>query len=118
MSTLLLKDLGQLEYLAALDLQERLLEAKQSGKLADMLLLVEHPHVFTIGRGGDEKHILDRGKIPFYRTSRGGDITYHGPGQIVAYPLLDLGSTLRRDVHIYLHDLERVVVQTLKSFGI
>lgn len=118
MPTLLIQDLGQLDYLTALSLQQRLLEQKQGGQLPDILLLVEHPHVFTIGRGGKEKNLLDRGEVPFYRTSRGGDITYHGPGQLVAYPLLDLRSKLRRDVHVYLRNLERSLIQTLKVFGI
>jgi len=118
MPTLLFKDLGQLEYLTALSLQQRLLEEKQSGTTMDMLLVVEHPHVFTSGRAGMEKNMLDRGDVPFHLTTRGGDITYHGPGQLVAYPLLDLRSTLRRDVHIYLRNLERVLIQTVNLFGI
>jgi lipoate-protein ligase B len=83
-----------------------------------MLLLVEHPHVFTIGRGGKQEHLLHRGNIPFHRTSRGGDITYHGPGQIVVYPLIDLRSRLRRDVHVYLRRLEQTAITALKTFGI
>lgn len=118
MPTLLFKDLGQLEYLTALSLQQRLLEEKQSGTTKDMLLVVEHPHVFTSGRAGKEKNMLDRGDVPFHLTTRGGDITYHGPGQLVAYPLLDLRSALRRDVHIYLRNLERVLIQTVNLFGI
>ncbi|MFQ5541794.1 MAG: lipoyl(octanoyl) transferase LipB [Candidatus Binatia bacterium] len=118
MPTLLYKDLGRLEYLTALSLQQRLLEEKQAGTYMDMLLLVEHPHVFTSGRAGKEKNMLDRGDVPFHIISRGGDITYHGPGQMVAYPLLDLRSTLRRDVHDYLRNLERVLIQTVKLFGI
>ncbi|MFQ5540587.1 MAG: lipoyl(octanoyl) transferase LipB [Candidatus Binatia bacterium] len=118
MPTLLYKDLGRLEYLTALSLQQRLLEEKQAGTYMDMLLLVEHPHVFTSGRAGKEKNMLDRGDVPFHIISRGGDITYHGPGQMVAYPLLDLRSTLRRDVHVYLRNLERVLIQTVKLFGI
>lgn len=118
MNNLLFKDLGRMDYLAALALQETLVERKQREGLPDMLLLVEHPHVFTIGRGGKQEHLLHRGNIPFHRTSRGGDITYHGPGQIVVYPLVDLRSTLRRDVHIYLRRLERTAILTLKRFGI
>ena len=118
MQTLLLKDLGQLEYLAALSFQEELLKQKQDGHLSDVLLLVEHPHVFTTGMGGKEKNLLEPGAIPYHRTSRGGDITYHGPGQMVAYPLVDLKSKLRRNVHIYLNNLERTLIQTLKEFDI
>lgn len=94
------------------------MEEKQARTLPDILLLVEHPHVFTIGRGGKEKHLLERGEVPFYRTSRGGDVTYHGPGQLVAYPLLDLKSKLRRAVHTYLRGLERVLINTLGAFDI
>jgi lipoate-protein ligase B len=118
MSKLLFKDLGRMDYLTALALQEALVERKQREGLPDMLLLVEHPHVFTIGRGGKQEHLLHRGNIPFHRTSRGGDITYHGPGQIVVYPLIDLRSRLRRDVHVYLRRLERTAILALKGFGI
>ena len=115
---LFFKDLGQIEYLSALSLQERVVEKKIKGEfLADLLLLLEHPSVFTIGRSGKEDHLLEPGRAPFYRTSRGGDITYHGPGQVVAYPLVDLKSKLRRDVHLYLYRLERAVIQTLRVFG-
>jgi lipoate-protein ligase B len=117
MRTLLYKHLGQSEYLSVLSLQERIVE-KKTGAFPDVLLLVEHPHVFTIGRGGKEKHLLERGGIPFYRTSRGGDITYHGPGQLVAYPLIDLRSKLRQAVHVYLRGLEKVLIKTLGAFGI
>ena len=94
------------------------MEEKQAGTLPDILLLVEHPHVFTIGKTGNEKHLLERGEVPFYPTSRGGDVTYHGPGQLVAYPLLDLRSKLRRAVHIYLRELERVLIKMLGAFGV
>ncbi len=83
-----------------------------------MLLLVEHPHVFTLGLGGAEKNLLAPGTVPCHRIGRGGDITYHGPGQMVAYPLIDLKSRLRRDVHRYLKNLEETLIQTLEAFGI
>ena len=118
MSTLLFKDLGEMDYLAALSLQERLVEAKRSEGLPDMVLLVQHPHVFTIGRGGKESNLLSPGDVPVYRTSRGGDVTYHGPGQMVVYPLVDLRSTLRKDVHRYLRHLEMTLIRTLKSFDL
>lgn len=118
MAILLIKDLGEMGYLEALALQERLLEAKRETGLADLLLFVEHPHVFTIGRGGKESNILSPGEVPVYRTSRGGDITYHGPGQTVVYPLLDLRSKLRKDVHRYLRNIEMTVVRTLDSFDL
>ena len=118
MRTLLLTDLGRMDYLAALSLQERLLELKQEKKLSDILLLVEHPHVFTLGRSGKESNVLAPREIPVLRTSRGGDVTYHGPGQLVAYPILDLNSTLRKDVHRYLRNLELATIETLAFFGL
>ncbi len=118
MAILLVKDLGGMGYLEALALQERLLEAKRRDGLPDLLLFVEHPHVFTIGRGGEESNVLSAGGVPVHRTSRGGDVTYHGPGQMVVYPLLDLRSKLRKDVHRYLRNIEMTVIRTLESFGL
>jgi lipoate-protein ligase B len=118
MRTLFLADLGRMDYPTALSLQERLLELKQRQGSADILLLVEHPHVFTLGRSGKESNILSPGDVPVLRTSRGGDVTYHGPGQLVAYPILDLNSTLRKDVHRYLRNLELATIDTLASFGL
>ncbi|MBI4490805.1 MAG: lipoyl(octanoyl) transferase LipB [Deltaproteobacteria bacterium] len=118
MRTLLFRDLGQIDYLSALSLQERLVEIKQREGLPDILLLVEHPHVFTIGRGGKDSNLLCPGEVPVYRASRGGDATYHGPGQMVVYPLLDLRSRLRKDVHRYLRLLEMVLIRTLNGFGL
>lgn len=118
MNTFLYRDLGQMDYLTTLSLQERLVEMKQRERLPDVLLLVEHPHVFTIGRGGKESNLLCPGEVPVYRTGRGGDVTYHGPGQMVVYPLLDLRSTLRKDVHRYLRHLEMVAIRTLNGFGL
>ncbi|TMA10989.1 MAG: lipoyl(octanoyl) transferase LipB [Deltaproteobacteria bacterium] len=116
MSTLIFKDLGATGYRAALAIQESLVERKED--LPDILLFVEHPHVITIGRGGKESNIVDPGEVPVYRTNRGGDATYHGPGQMVVYPILDLKSRLRRDVHRYLRYLEKATIRTLKSFDI
>lgn len=118
METLLVKDLGTMEYLAALALQEKLVELRQAGTIRDALLLVEHPHVFTLGRAGKEEHLLLPEDVPLHRTGRGGDLTYHGPGQLVAYPILDLRSKLRRAVHLYLERLERVTIATLAAFGV
>jgi lipoate-protein ligase B len=118
MSTLIFKDLGEVDYRAALALQESLVERKRKEDLPDVLLFVEHRHVLTIGRGGKESNIVDPGEVPVYRTSRGGDATYHGPGQMVVYPILDLKSRLRRDVHRYLRYLEKATIRTLKSFGL
>ncbi len=118
MSTLLYKDLGGMDYVAALRLQERLLERKQKERLADILLLVEHLHVYTLGRGGKEANVLAPGDVPVIRAGRGGDVTYHGPGQLVVYPLIDLRSKLRKDVHCYLRNLEMAVIRTLKDFNL
>jgi lipoyl(octanoyl) transferase len=118
MAKLLYKDLGCMDYLAALELQEKLLELKQGESSPDLLLFVEHPHVYTIGRGGDESNVLAAREVPVYRTSRGGDVTYHGPGQLVVYPLVDLRSKLRKDVHRYLRNLEMSAICTLRDFGL
>ncbi len=118
MSTLIFKDLGEMDYRAALSLQESLVESKRGENLPDILLFVEHPRVITIGRGGKELNVLDPGEAPVLRTSRGGDVTYHGPGQMVVYPIVDLKSRLRKDVHRYLRYLEQATIRTLKSFGL
>lgn len=112
------KDLGRMDYLAALALQEQLVGRKQREPSADLLLLVEHPHVYTIGRGGNQANVLAPREVPVYRTGRGGDVTYHGPGQLVAYPIIDLRSKLRKDVHRYVRNLELVAIRTLKDFGL
>lgn len=118
MSILIHKDLGRLDYPAALALQERTVESKQREPSPDVLLFVEHPHVYTLGRGGKESNVLAPEDVPVYRTNRGGDVTYHGPGQLVAYPIIDLRSKLRRDVHRYLRNLETTAIRTLKDFGL
>lgn len=118
MSTLVFKDLGELDYLAALSLQESLVESKHKENLPDLLLFVEHPHVITLGRGSKEANVVSAGDVPVFRSSRGGDVTYHGPGQMVVYPIIDLKSKLRKDVHRYLRYLEQAAIRTLGSFGI
>jgi lipoyl(octanoyl) transferase len=112
------KDLGRMDYLAALELQERLVEIKQQDVGADILLFGEHPHVYTLGRGGDESNVLCAREVPVHRTSRGGDVTYHGPGQLVVYPIIDLRSKLRKNVHRYVRNLELSAIQTLRDFGL
>jgi lipoyl(octanoyl) transferase len=93
---LIYKTLGRMDYLAALALQEQLVARKQLQPSADILLFVEHPHVYTLGRGGNEANVLAPQEVPVHRISRGGDVTYHGPGQLVVYPIIDLRSKLRR----------------------
>lgn len=109
-------NLGRMEYLAALDVQEKLVALKQREPSTDILLFVEHPHVYTLGRGGDESNVLALQDVPVHRTNRGGDVTYHGPGQLVVYPIVDLRSKLRKDVHRYVKNLEFSAIQTLKDF--
>jgi lipoate-protein ligase B len=116
MAQLHYKDLGCLDFLEALSWQERLLELKQRECTSDILLLVEHPHVYTLGRGGKESNVLAPQDVPVHRTSRGGDVTYHGPGQLVIYPIVDLRSKLRKDVHRYVRNLERTAIETLRDF--
>ncbi len=118
MAELVYKDLGRLDYLAALALQERLVAVKQREPSPDFLIFVEHPHVYTLGRGGKESNVLAPEDVPVYRTSRGGDVTYHGPGQLVVYPIIDLRSKLRKDVHRYLRNLEMTAMRTLEHFGL
>ena len=118
MAELLYENLGSMDYLAALALQEKLVELKQRELPADILLFVEHPHVYTLGRGGNELNVLSAQEVPVHRTSRGGDVTYHGPGQLVVYPIVDLRSKLRKDVHRYVWNLEQSAILTLADFGI
>jgi lipoyl(octanoyl) transferase len=118
MAELLYKDLGQMDYPVALALQGKIIELKQRQALADVILFVEHPHVYTLGRSGKASNIRAAQEVPVVRTSRGGDVTYHGPGQLVVYPMIDLRSKLRRDVHRYLKNLEMSAVRTLRDFGL
>jgi lipoyl(octanoyl) transferase len=115
---LLYKDLGRMKYLTALALQERIVELKQQEPLADVILFVEHAHVYTLGRGGKISNVLAAMEVPIIQSSRGGDVTYHGPGQLVVYPLIDLRSKLRKDVHRYLKNFEITAIHTLKDFGL
>lgn len=118
MAQLFYQDLGRLDFLAALSRQEQLIELKQRQAVADILLFVEHPHVYTIGRSGDLNNALAAQDVPLHRASRGGDVTYHGPGQLVVYPIIGLRSKLRKDVHRYVKNLEMTAIETLKNFGL
>ena len=118
MAQLFYQDLGRLDFLAALSRQEQLIELKQRQAVADILLFVEHPHVYTIGRSGDLNNVLAAQDVPLHRASRGGDVTYHGPGQLVVYPIIRLRSKLRKDVHRYVKNLEMTAIETLKNFGL
>jgi len=115
--------LGEVSYPDALKLQEELVQARREGRIPDQLLLLEHPHVITLGSSSRQEHLLlsdeereTRG-IQLFRVGRGGDVTYHGPGQLVGYPILDLKPD-RKDLHRYLRDLEEVLLLALNTFGI
>jgi lipoate-protein ligase B len=118
MATLLYKDLSRMNFLDALRLQEELVTRRRNSGEPDIILFVEHPHVYTLGRGGKDDHVLAPQEVPVHRTSRGGDVTYHGPGQLVVYPIVDLRSRLRKDVHRYIKNLEQSAISTLADFGI
>jgi lipoyl(octanoyl) transferase len=110
-------DLGCLEYLHVLAVQEDLLQRQCERRGNDTLLLVEHPPVFTLGRGAEEQNLLSPREVPVHRVSRGGEVTFHGPGQLVGYPLIDL-TNHGRDVHLYLRGLEAVLIEVLATAGI
>jgi lipoyl(octanoyl) transferase len=118
-----LRDLGRMGYAEALVLQADLVARRKLGEIPDQLLLVEHPHVITLGRNGHLENLLagdaalESAGISFHRTNRGGDITYHGPGQIVGYPILDLREW-KRDVVAYVRALEEIIIGALAEFGI
>jgi lipoyl(octanoyl) transferase len=117
--------LGTLDYASALALQQQLVEDRRHGRVGDTVLLLEHPPVITLGvrNRGSRAHVvvsddeLAREGIAVHETGRGGDITYHGPGQLVGYPILDLRPD-RCDVHKYVRDLETVLIEALAGVGI
>jgi lipoyl(octanoyl) transferase len=118
-----LRELGSVRYADAFALQQQLVERRKRGEIPDQLLILEHPHVVTMGRNGHDENLLcapellDRAGIEFHRTDRGGDVTYHGPGQIVGYPIVDLREW-KRDVMAYVRALEQVLIDALAEFGI
>jgi lipoyl(octanoyl) transferase len=128
------EDLGTLDYKTCWDLQEKLFEKTVALKISNRnnntnfptpnhLLFVEHPHVYTLGKSGNENNLLvnesqlQNKNATYYKINRGGDITYHGPGQIVAYPILDLDNFFT-DIHKYLRLLEETIILTLAEYGI
>jgi lipoyl(octanoyl) transferase len=119
------KRLGVVDYQAALDLQKDLVEQRKQGLIGDQLLLLEHPHVITLGARNhnassnvlETPEALAQRGVAVFETGRGGDVTYHGPGQLVGYPILELPKD-RRDVHRYVRDLEEVLIQAVSDFGI
>ena len=117
------EQLGLLDYAAALDLQRHKVAARKAGAIPDTLLLLEHPHVYTLGRNARREHVLvsteflkTRGAQVF-ETDRGGDVTYHGPGQLVGYPIIDL-TRHRRDIAWYMRSLEEVFIRVAAGYGI
>jgi len=117
-ATLAVADLGVVDYGTALDLQTAMVSARLDGHIGDTLLLVEHPHVFTLGRGADERFIVaNPASVPIHRVSRGGQVTYHGPGQLIGYPILKLEGRAR-DVTKYLRNLEDAMIAALREFDL
>ena len=117
------RNLRLVTYENGMRLQQKLVEMRQSGELPDQLLLLEHPPVITLGRGGDPANLLasndtlQKAGVRFFETTRGGDITYHGPGQLVGYPIVHLGEG-RRDIRKYVTNLEEVLIRTVAEYGI
>ena len=123
MKELLVVDLGLVEYGAAWEFQRRVAAARKAGAILDVLLLCEHPHVITLGRSGKisnlraPDYLLRQMGVSFFETNRGGDITYHGPGQLVGYPILNLAE-IRCDVAWYVRNLEEAMIRLTAEFGI
>lgn len=116
-------DIGRTRYADAWELQRTLFDLRHYGLIGDVLLLTEHEKVYTLGKGADANHLLaneeelKRSGIEVFHIDRGGDVTYHGPGQIVGYPILDLAQ-YKTDLHWYLRGLEEVIIRTLEEYDI
>jgi len=116
-------DLGRRDYAEAFAIQRGFVERRKRGEITDQFLIVEHPHTITLGRNGHMENllahedVLARAGIAFHQTDRGGDITYHGPGQIVGYPIVDLREW-KRDVGAYVRAIEQVIIDALADFGL
>jgi lipoyl(octanoyl) transferase len=123
MTSCLIVDLGLIGYAEAAEVQKRLVAARKAAAIDDLVLLCEHPHVITLGRNGKREnllasdHVLRQKGVEFHPIDRGGDITYHGPGQIVGYPILNLAA-IRRDVGWYVRMLEETMIRATADFGI
>ena len=123
MRPLLITDLGLLSWSDAYALQQRIVAARKAGAIDDVLLFCEHSHVLTLGRNASQKNllasqnVLHQKNVELRETNRGGDITYHGPGQVVGYPILNL-DLIRRDVHWYVRSLEEAMIRASADFGI
>lgn len=123
MKPLLIVDVGVIPYAEGLALQERIVAARKNNAIDDVLIFCQHPHVLTLGRSGNRanllasEHVLRQKNVELFETNRGGDITYHGPGQIVGYPILNLDQ-INRDVHWYVRSLEETMIRATADFGI
>jgi lipoyl(octanoyl) transferase len=121
--SLLVSNIGRTRYADAWALQQRLWQLRHSGMIGDVLLINEHEHVYTLGKSSDENHLLASDEelksagTDIFRIDRGGDVTYHGPGQIVGYSILDLHNYFL-DIHRYLRSIEEVLIRVLASFGV
>ena len=121
--TLIYSDLDTIGYKEAWDLQHELLQLRKDKRINDVFLMLEHPHTYTLGKTADKKNLvgskeyLEENKISVFEIDRGGDITYHGPGQIVGYPIISL-SDWQNDTHKYLRALEEVIILTCKDYGL
>jgi len=117
------RDLGRMGYGEAFERQRALVEQRKHAEIPDQFLIVEHPPTITLGRNGHidnllaREEVLERAGIAFHHTDRGGDITYHGPGQIVGYPILDLREW-KRDVAAYVRSIEQVIIDALSDFSL
>jgi lipoyl(octanoyl) transferase len=122
-SPLLVRRLGRVPYAEGLQIQEQLVAERQAGRIVDVLLLLEHEPVFTMGRNAQAENVLlskdalEAKGFQLFETGRGGDVTYHGPGQVFGYPILELPLD-RRDVHRYVRDLEEVMIRACADYGI
>ncbi|MEW6005636.1 MAG: lipoyl(octanoyl) transferase LipB [Stygiobacter sp.] len=120
---LIYSNLGFIDYKDAWDLQKAIFENRMNNNIDDVFLLLEHPHTYTLGKVADKKNLLfneeqlSKNKISVYEIDRGGDITYHGPGQIVGYPIIDL-KNWKQDTHEYLRSLEQVIINVCSEYGI
>jgi lipoyl(octanoyl) transferase len=123
MNPLLIVDLGLISYADAYAIQQRLVAARKANAIDDVLLFCEHPHVITLGRNANRtnllasEHVLRQKNVELHATNRGGDVTYHGPGQIVGYPILNLDK-IKRDVGWYVRTLEEAMIRASADFGI